>query len=469
MILATIIANCIVLALEQHLPANDKTPMSERLAASAVEKVTFQIALRPVTLLLHDYLCWRLVDAGDSGHCLSGCSMPGAREKNRGGERWPFVGPGAPLVGLNVFLICPITLLVDSSSHLVGLTARVFSAEKPQYSGYVNCCFVVTLRRKAAIKIIALGFAFHKGSYLRNGWNVMDFVVVLTGCFVGLRPACASAAVPLSVCCKKQHIGENREASGWHRRAGCRLKKPWQHEQHRGGHRGKPQKNQSLLLLTEALHGLLLPVQTLWQPQSKAPVLSHRERIISPSSEGKQSQSSFYLFIARLSAVDAHAMLSTSQETDSRSALPGRSVCRQPHNSSEQQIYQEDAAAAEALAASSPPRLLSVSPQWRGALFVHPTQPQYRTLNKRRKPVERLCCRALRLKVPREADSHLSLTLTCTRAPLLLCIFYEPNRTIVMLPSCFYGDEVPSVASESLTSVLFTCPSDFQACPLSRK
>ncbi|XP_043838212.1 voltage-dependent N-type calcium channel subunit alpha-1B-like [Dromiciops gliroides] len=31
MILATIIANCIVLALEQHLPEGDKTPMSERL------------------------------------------------------------------------------------------------------------------------------------------------------------------------------------------------------------------------------------------------------------------------------------------------------------------------------------------------------------------------------------------------------------------------------------------------------
>lgn len=33
MILATIIANCIVLALEQHLPASDKTPMSERLVS----------------------------------------------------------------------------------------------------------------------------------------------------------------------------------------------------------------------------------------------------------------------------------------------------------------------------------------------------------------------------------------------------------------------------------------------------
>lgn len=31
MILITIIANCIVLALEQHLPGEDKTPMSKRL------------------------------------------------------------------------------------------------------------------------------------------------------------------------------------------------------------------------------------------------------------------------------------------------------------------------------------------------------------------------------------------------------------------------------------------------------
>ncbi|XP_062454329.1 voltage-dependent P/Q-type calcium channel subunit alpha-1A [Rhea pennata] len=78
MILATIIANCIVLALEQHLPDEDKTPMSERLD--------------------------------------------------------------------------------DTEPYFIGIF-----------------CF------EAGIKILALGFALHKGSYLRNGWNVMDFVVVLTG------------------------------------------------------------------------------------------------------------------------------------------------------------------------------------------------------------------------------------------------------------------------------------------------
>ncbi|XP_051767890.1 calcium channel, voltage-dependent, P/Q type, alpha 1A subunit, b isoform X16 [Ctenopharyngodon idella] len=78
MILTTIIANCIVLALEQHLPDGDKTPLSERLD--------------------------------------------------------------------------------DTEPYFIAIF-----------------CF------ESGIKILALGFAFHKGSYLRNGWNVMDFVVVLTG------------------------------------------------------------------------------------------------------------------------------------------------------------------------------------------------------------------------------------------------------------------------------------------------
>ncbi|XP_055717155.1 voltage-dependent R-type calcium channel subunit alpha-1E-like isoform X3 [Salvelinus fontinalis] len=78
MILATIIANCIVLALEQHLPGEDKTPMSKRL------------------------------------------------EKT-----------------------------------------------EPYFIGMF--CF------EAGIKVVALGFVLHKGSYLRNGWNVMDFIVVLSG------------------------------------------------------------------------------------------------------------------------------------------------------------------------------------------------------------------------------------------------------------------------------------------------
>lgn len=31
------------------------------------------------------------------------------------------------------------------------------------------------------LKVIAFGFVLHKGSYLRSGWNIMDFIVVASG------------------------------------------------------------------------------------------------------------------------------------------------------------------------------------------------------------------------------------------------------------------------------------------------
>lgn len=34
---------------------------------------------------------------------------------------------------------------------------------------------------ETSLKILAQGFVLHPGSYLRNMWNIMDFVVVVTG------------------------------------------------------------------------------------------------------------------------------------------------------------------------------------------------------------------------------------------------------------------------------------------------
>lgn len=34
---------------------------------------------------------------------------------------------------------------------------------------------------EALLKIMAFGFVLHPGSYLRNGWNILDFVVVVVG------------------------------------------------------------------------------------------------------------------------------------------------------------------------------------------------------------------------------------------------------------------------------------------------
>ena len=41
--------------------------------------------------------------------------------------------------------------------------------------------FLIIFCIEMCLKIVALGFVLHPGSYLRNVWNIMDFVVVFTG------------------------------------------------------------------------------------------------------------------------------------------------------------------------------------------------------------------------------------------------------------------------------------------------
>jgi len=41
--------------------------------------------------------------------------------------------------------------------------------------------FVVIFTLEAIMKVVAYGFVFHPGAYLRNGWNVLDFVIVIIG------------------------------------------------------------------------------------------------------------------------------------------------------------------------------------------------------------------------------------------------------------------------------------------------
>lgn len=65
--------------------------------------------------------------------------------------------------------------LFVSSVWTYNFSLALYSQEKTEPYFIGMFCF------EAGIKIIALGFVFHKGSYLRNGWNVMDFIVVLSG------------------------------------------------------------------------------------------------------------------------------------------------------------------------------------------------------------------------------------------------------------------------------------------------
>ena len=48
-----------------------------------------------------------------------------------------------------------------------------------EFAEGVEIIFTIAFTCEAVVKVIASGFAFHPGAYLRNGWNWIDFVVVL--------------------------------------------------------------------------------------------------------------------------------------------------------------------------------------------------------------------------------------------------------------------------------------------------
>ena len=45
----------------------------------------------------------------------------------------------------------------------------------------VETIFIVVFTIECVLKIIALGFLFHPGAYLRNAWNILDFIIVIIG------------------------------------------------------------------------------------------------------------------------------------------------------------------------------------------------------------------------------------------------------------------------------------------------
>ena len=45
----------------------------------------------------------------------------------------------------------------------------------------VEYVFMVIFTAECVMKIIAYGFLLHPGAYLRNGWNIVDFIIVVIG------------------------------------------------------------------------------------------------------------------------------------------------------------------------------------------------------------------------------------------------------------------------------------------------
>ena len=72
----------------------------------------------------------------------------------------------------------------DSVILLAILVNCIFMALNPpfeQLEASAESYFVVIFTLECALKIVSIGFLFHPHAYLRSGWNLLDFVVVVTG------------------------------------------------------------------------------------------------------------------------------------------------------------------------------------------------------------------------------------------------------------------------------------------------
>ncbi|KAI4459350.1 voltage-dependent calcium channel type a subunit alpha-1 [Holotrichia oblita] len=74
----------------------------------------------------------------------------------------------------------PTSLFLFSEENPIRRYTR-FIIEWPYPFEKTEVYFLGIFCVEASLKILALGFVLHRGSYLRNIWNIMDFFVVLTG------------------------------------------------------------------------------------------------------------------------------------------------------------------------------------------------------------------------------------------------------------------------------------------------
>ena len=81
---------------------------------------------------------------------------------------------------LLIILLNTITLAVYDYSDRDNKSLRNQILE---IAGLVFTCLFIT---ECICKVSAMGFIMHKNAYLRDGWNVLDFIVVLAG-YVGWR------------------------------------------------------------------------------------------------------------------------------------------------------------------------------------------------------------------------------------------------------------------------------------------
>jgi hypothetical protein len=74
------------------------------------------------------------------------------------------------LIALNSLKLAVDTYFLNSKDDDIETVISAYVDYFFNWSFFIECCF----------KIVSLGFAMDRGSYIRDGWNQLDFFIVAT-------------------------------------------------------------------------------------------------------------------------------------------------------------------------------------------------------------------------------------------------------------------------------------------------
>jgi hypothetical protein len=79
-------------------------------------------------------------------------------------------------------MIITISILINT----IGLSAYDYTdrdslTKRNQKIDLIDSVLSVIFAVEAALKIFGMGFIIHKYSYIRQGWNILDFIIAISG------------------------------------------------------------------------------------------------------------------------------------------------------------------------------------------------------------------------------------------------------------------------------------------------
>lgn len=74
-----------------------------------------------------------------------------------------------------------ISIFVILMNSLVMMTEDPADLDPPEHYALIDNVFLGLYSIEMVLKILGLGFIFGEKAYLKNSWNILDFVIVLSG------------------------------------------------------------------------------------------------------------------------------------------------------------------------------------------------------------------------------------------------------------------------------------------------